>query len=39
MTQKGTHQGTIFHDVQALLDILKRLYNSHILMLQLSNLR
>jgi len=39
MTQKGTHQGTIFHDVQALLDILQRLYNSHILMLHLSNLR
>jgi len=39
MKQKGTHQGTIFHDVQALLDILQRLYNSYILMLHLSNLR
>jgi len=39
MKQKGTHQGTIFHNVQALLDILQRSYNSHFLILQLSNLR
>jgi len=39
MKCKGTHQGTIFHDVQALLDILQRGYNSHILMLYLGNLR
>jgi len=36
MTQKGTHQSTIFHDVQALLDMSQRSYNSHILMLHLS---
>jgi len=36
--QKGTRQGTIFHDVQALLDMSQRSYNSHILMLPLSNL-
>jgi len=39
MKQKGTHQGTILRNVQALLDILQRSYNSHILMQHLSNLR
>jgi len=37
--QKGTHQGTIFHDVQALLDMSQCSHNSHILILHLSNLR
>jgi len=32
----STHQGTIFHDVQALLDMSQRSHNSHILMLHLS---
>jgi len=39
MTQKGTHQDIMFHEVQVLLDLLQRLYNSHILILHLSNLR
>jgi len=39
MTQEDTHQDILFHGVQVLLDLLHRLYNSHILMLHLSNLR
>jgi len=39
MRQKGTHQNTIFHDVQTLPDMSQNSHNSHILILHLSNLR
>jgi len=39
MTQKGTHQSTIFHDIQALLDMSQCSYNSHISILCFGNLR
>ena len=32
----GTHRSTMFHDVQALLDMLQRSRNSHILILLLT---
>jgi len=38
MTQTDAHQCTMYNNIQSLLNIL-RLYNSHILMLHLSNLR
>jgi len=39
IAQTGTHQYTMYHNTQALLDISQRSYNSHILILHLSNLR
>jgi len=39
MTQTGIHQCTMYHNIPLLLNILQRLYSSHILMLHLSNLR
>jgi len=39
ITQTGTHQYTIYHDIQAILDMSQRSHNSHILILHLSNLR
>jgi len=38
-TQTGTHQYTMYHNIQALLDMSQRSHNSHILILHLSNLR
>ena len=37
--KSGTHQVTMFHNIQALLDMLQRSHNSPILILHLSNLR
>jgi len=39
ITQTGTHQYAMYHNIQALLDMLQRSYNSRILILHLSNLR
>ena len=39
ITQTGTHQYTMYHNIQVLLDMSQRSYNSHILILHLSNLR
>jgi len=39
MTQTGTHQCTVYHNIQELLVMSQRSYNSHILILHLSNLR
>jgi len=39
IAQTGTRQCTMYHNIQSLLNILQRLYNPHILMLHLSNLR
>jgi len=37
--RNSTHQSTKFHDVQALLDMLQRSHNSHILILPLNTRR
>ena len=37
--QTGSQQYTMYHNIQTLLDMSQRSYNSHILILQLSNLR
>jgi len=39
ITQTGTHQYTMYHNIQALLDMSQCTYNFHILILHLSNLR
>ena len=39
ITQTGTHQYTIYHTIQTLLDMSQRSYDSHILFLHLINLR
>jgi len=39
MTQTGTHQDTMYHNIQTLLDMSQRSSNPHILLLHLSNLR
>jgi len=33
MKQNGTHQSTMFHNIQALLDMLQRSHSFHILIL------
>jgi len=38
ITQTGTHQYTMYHNIQALLDMSQRSHNFHILILHLSNL-
>jgi len=37
--QIGTYQNMTFHNIRALVDMLQRSHNSHILILHLSNLR
>jgi len=37
--QTRTHQYTMYHNIPTLLDMSQRSYNSHILILHLSNLR
>jgi len=39
ITQIGTHQYMMYHNVQALFDMSQRSYNSHIFILYISNLR
>jgi len=39
ITQTGTHQYSMHHNIQALFDMSQRSYNSHILILNLSNLQ
>ena len=39
ITQTGTHQYSMYHNIQALLDMSQRSHNSLILILHLSNLR
>ena len=39
MTQTSTHQYTMYHNIQTLLDMSQRWSNRHILILHLSNLR
>jgi len=39
ITQTGTHQYTMYNNIQTLLDMSQRSYNSHILILHLSNFR
>jgi len=39
ITQIGTHLYMMYHNIQALFDMSQRSYNSHILILYLSNLQ
>ena len=39
ITQTGIHQYTMYHNIQALLDMSPHSHNSHMLILHLSNLR
>jgi len=38
MTQTGTHQYAMYHNIQTLLDMPQRSSNPHILILHLNNL-